>query len=82
MYIFDILILYTYITYTLNNLYFNPYTSIHPYTYLYTANFEEQALMSGEEVPWRNDQYDNKMPDEVVGERVKRIGGSDDGMPQ
>lgn len=38
--------------------------------------------MSGEEVPWRNDQYDNKMPDEVVGERVKRIGGSDDGMPQ
>ena len=28
------------------------------------ANFEEMAMMSGEEVPWRNDQWDNKSPEE------------------
>lgn len=39
------------------------------------ANFEEQALMSGEEVPWRNDKYDEMKPEEVVGERVRKIGG-------
>ena len=40
------------------------------------ANFEEQAMLSGEEVPWRNDKYDKMAPEEVVGERVRRIGGS------
>lgn len=42
------------------------------------ANFEEQALMSGEEVPWRYDKYDTMNPEDVVGERVKRIGGLED----
>ena len=42
------------------------------------ANFEEQALMSGEEVPWRSDKYDDKDPEEVLGERVKKIGGIED----
>lgn len=42
------------------------------------AEYEHMALMAGDEVPWRNDAYDNKMPDEVLGERVKRIGGSQD----
>lgn len=40
------------------------------------ANFEEQALMSGEEVPWGNDQFNDMGPEEVLGERVRRIGGS------
>ena len=31
--------------------------------------------MSGEEVPWRNDKYDQKNPEDVIGERVQRIGG-------
>jgi hypothetical protein len=39
------------------------------------ANFEEQALMSGEEVPWRNDKFDKMAPEEVLGERVRKIGG-------
>eukprot|EP01038_Epipyxis_sp_PR26KG_P004842 gene4842-6787_t len=41
------------------------------------ANFEEQAMMSGEEVPWRNDKYDTKNPEDVLTERVKRVGGTD-----
>eukprot|EP01041_Mallomonas_annulata_P004840 gene4840-9644_t len=40
------------------------------------ANFEEQALMSGEAVPWKNDAFDNKGPEEILGDRVRRIGGS------
>jgi hypothetical protein len=39
------------------------------------ANYEEQAMLMGEEVPWRNDAFDNKGPEEVLGERVRRIGG-------
>lgn len=39
------------------------------------ANFEEQAMMSGEDVPWRNDKYDKMDPEDVLGERVKKIGG-------
>lgn len=44
------------------------------------ANFEDQAMMSGEEertreITWRNDKYDNMSPEDVLGERVKRIGG-------
>lgn len=42
------------------------------------AKFEEEALMSGQEVPWRNDAYDDKAPEEVLGERVKRVGGAQD----
>lgn len=42
------------------------------------ASFEEQAMMSGEDVPWGNDKYNNKGPEDVLGERVKRIGGSPD----
>jgi hypothetical protein len=41
------------------------------------ANFEEQALMSGEEVPWRNDKYDKMNPEDVLGERKIQIGGAD-----
>jgi hypothetical protein len=43
------------------------------------ANFEDQAVMSGEEVPWRNDKYDNMAPEDALGERVRRIGGGDGG---
>jgi hypothetical protein len=32
-------------------------------------------MLSGEEVPWRNDAFDNKNPEDVLGERVQRIGG-------
>ena len=46
------------------------------------ANFEDQALMSGEEVPWRNDTWDQKLPEDVLSEKVRKIGGADDfGMP-
>lgn len=42
------------------------------------ASFEESAEMSGEDVPWRNDKYDNMMPEDVLQEqRVKSIGGLD-----
>lgn len=39
------------------------------------ADFEDKALMSGEEVPWRNDKFDRMSPEDVLGERVQRIGG-------
>ena len=46
------------------------------------ANFEDQAVMSGEEVPWRNDKWDTKLPEDVLSEKVRKIGGADDkGMP-
>jgi len=40
------------------------------------ADFEHESVMSGQEVPWRNDKYDTKTPEDVIGERVRRIGGS------
>lgn len=46
------------------------------------ANYEDQAVMSGEEVPWRNDKWDTKLPEDVLTDRVRKIGGADDkGMP-
>lgn len=39
------------------------------------ANFEDESEMSGREVPWRNDAYDDKAPEDVLGERVRKIGG-------
>ena len=42
------------------------------------GNFEEQAMMSGEEIPWSNDKYDNMSPEEVLGERVRKVGGDGD----
>lgn len=40
------------------------------------AEYEHQAVMSGEEVPWRNDKWDNMSPEDVLGEKkIKRIGG-------
>jgi len=41
------------------------------------GDYEDAAMMSGEEVPWRNDKYDQLGPEDVVGERVKKIGGSE-----
>ena len=41
------------------------------------GDFEDKALMSGEEVPWGNDAFDTKDPEQVIGERVKRVGGMD-----
>lgn len=41
-------------------------------------NFEQMAEMSGEDIPWKNDKYDNMNPEDVVGQRVKKIGGGDD----
>jgi hypothetical protein len=34
-----------------------------------------QALLSGEDVPWGNDKYNDMDPEDVLGERVKKIGG-------
>lgn len=41
-------------------------------------NFEQMAEMSGEDIPWRNDSYDAMNPEDVMGQRVKKIGGSED----
>ena len=42
------------------------------------GNFEDYAMISGEEIPWGNDKYDNKNPEDVLGEKqVKKIGGVD-----
>eukprot|EP00596_Hydrurales_sp_CCMP1899_P009979 CAMPEP_0119051438 /NCGR_PEP_ID=MMETSP1177-20130426/73051_1 /TAXON_ID=2985 /ORGANISM="Ochromonas sp, Strain CCMP1899" /LENGTH=615 /DNA_ID=CAMNT_0007030637 /DNA_START=289 /DNA_END=2136 /DNA_ORIENTATION=+ len=41
------------------------------------ASYEEKSLLSGEDVPWKNDAYDDKGPDEVLGDRVRRVGGQD-----
>ena len=38
------------------------------------ADFEDRAMMSGEEVPWRNDSYDDKLPEDVLGDRIKQKG--------
>ena len=40
-------------------------------------NFEQMAQMSGEDIPWANDKYDNMNPEDVVGQRVKKIGGTE-----
>lgn len=39
------------------------------------ADFEYHAELSGEEVPWRNDAFDTKNPEDVLHDKVKRIGG-------
>ncbi len=39
------------------------------------GNYEDHALLSGEEIPWENDAYNEKDPEEVLGERVMKIGG-------
>ena len=41
------------------------------------ASFEEQRMLTGEDVPWRNDNYDGKDVEDVLGERVRRVGGDD-----
>jgi hypothetical protein len=41
------------------------------------ANLEEQSMLSGEEVPWSNDSYDDKEVEDVLGERVRKIGGAE-----
>jgi len=43
------------------------------------AKYEEEAMMTGQEVPWRNDKFDNMSPEEVLMEKGSRkIGGMDD----
>ena len=41
------------------------------------GNYEDQAMMSGEDVPWKNENSlsDEASPEEVLGERARRIGG-------
>ena len=40
------------------------------------GSFEEEAVMTGQEVPWRNDKYDNMSPESVLAEKGSRkIGG-------
>ncbi len=41
------------------------------------ANLEEQSMLSGEEVPWSNDSYDDKEVEDVLGERVRKVGGAE-----
>lgn len=42
------------------------------------ARFEEEALMTGQEVPWGNDKYDNLSPEDVLAQKGKiQIGGMD-----
>eukprot|EP01035_Chromulina_nebulosa_P020381 gene20381-26450_t len=42
------------------------------------AKYEEEAMMSGEEIPWSNDKYDTMNPEDVLQEsRVKKVGGLD-----
>ena len=43
------------------------------------AEYEWEALARGEEVPWRNDAFDDKNPEDVLHDRVKKVGGSDGG---
>ena len=40
-------------------------------------NFEQMAEMSGEEIPWGNDKYDHMSAEDVLGQRVKSIGGDE-----
>jgi hypothetical protein len=40
-------------------------------------NFEQMAQISGEEIPWANDKYDGMDPQDVAGQRVKKVGGSE-----
>jgi hypothetical protein len=35
--------------------------------------------MTGGDVPWRNDAYDTKNPEDVLSDKVRRVGGDDDG---
>jgi len=43
------------------------------------ADYEYNAEISGEEVPWRNDKFDVMNPEDVLHDRVKRIGGEQGG---
>ena len=40
------------------------------------ARIEEDNMSQGRENPWGNDKYDALNPEEVLGERVKRVGGA------
>lgn len=40
------------------------------------ARVEEENLSQGRENPWANDKYNEMNPEEVLGERVKRVGGA------
>lgn len=42
------------------------------------ADYEHEAEMTGGDVPWRNDKYDTQSPEDVLSEKVRRVGGSDD----
>ena len=45
------------------------------------GNYEDQATMSGEDVPWGNDAYNDKMPEEVLAEQIKKqMGGTGIGV--
>lgn len=40
------------------------------------AKIEEENMSQGRENPWANDKYDTMNPEEVLGERVRRVGGA------
>ena len=42
------------------------------------ADYEHNAEMTGGDVPWRNDSFDTKNPEDVLSEKVRRVGGDDD----
>jgi hypothetical protein len=42
------------------------------------ADFEHEAEMSGADVPWRNDKYDNQSPEDVLSDKVRRVERDDD----
>jgi len=41
------------------------------------GNFEDMAMMSGEEIPWANNKFDEMSPEDVLGERVRAKSGGD-----
>lgn len=45
------------------------------------AEYEWKSVAEGNEdnIPWRNDAFDEKNPEDILHDRVKKVGGSDDG---
>jgi len=42
------------------------------------ADYEHEAELSGADVPWRNDKYDTKSPEDVLSDKVRRVERDDD----
>ncbi len=60
------------------HIYLNPngdpdHPDVKPIRSTHTApTIQDKAQLSGEDIPWKNDAYNDKMPEDVMAEQIKR----------